>query len=42
MTHSDGLSILDEYFKQSAIRLGLANNVERLEKSLIFIAKSTH
>jgi hypothetical protein len=42
MTHDDGLAILDEYFEQSAIGLGPANDAEWLDKRPTFTAESAH
>lgn len=42
MTHGDGLNILDEYFEQSPIVSGPANDVEGLDKGLTCAAESVH
>ena len=42
MTHGDGLTILDEYFEESAIGSGPANNAEGLDKWLTYAAESIH
>jgi hypothetical protein len=42
MTHGDGLTILDEYFEQSAIGSGPANNAEGLDKWPTFTAESIY
>jgi hypothetical protein len=42
MTHGDGLNILDEYFQQSPISPGPANDIEGLDKWPISAAESIH
>jgi hypothetical protein len=42
ITYGNGLTILDEYFEQSAIGSGPANNAEGLNKWLICAAESIH
>jgi hypothetical protein len=42
LTHGDGLTILDEYFEQSAASSGPVNNAEGFDKWLICAAESIH